>query len=270
MNRCQFKTEAEGRVPPEATEFELVQSDSTGGTLVLTRPNYPQERAQVIISRNTPLHEIIEHLTSSGCRDLTDQIDPLSLSDYPVSWGGFGDVYCGALHDQRKVAIKALRVSLGSEDELGKIPKRAARELYTWSKCNHPNVLPLLGLVEFQGQIRMISLWLKNGSLPAYLDKHPSVDRCSMSAQVCKGLEYLHDEVNMVHGDLKGMSIMDTPFVFGLPGLQQQNILVSNDGMPMITDFGNAVLQRGTLMFTETKNAPQFTPRWTVGLVSAK
>ncbi|KAG9089131.1 hypothetical protein FS749_001594 [Ceratobasidium sp. UAMH 11750] len=91
----------------------------------------------------------------------------------------------------------------------------------------------------------MVSLWVENGSLPSYLDKHLGVDRCSMSAQVCRGLEYLHD-IGMVHGDLKG-----------------QNILVSDNGTPMITDFGNAVLQQGTLMFTETKHAPQFTPRWT-------
>ncbi|KAG8710660.1 hypothetical protein FRC08_016878 [Ceratobasidium sp. 394] len=194
-------------------------------------------------NRVQPLHEIIEHLTSSGCRNLTSQL--VSSSAHPVSRGGFGDVYRGALDDQRKVAIKALRVSLGVEDELDKVPKHAARELYTWSKCNHPNVLPLLGLVEFQGQIRMISLWLENGSLPLYLDKHPDIDRCSMSVLVCKGLEYLHS-IGVVHGDLKG-----------------QNILVSNDQMPMITDFGNAVLQQGTLMFTETTNAPQFTPRWT-------
>ncbi|KAG8783794.1 hypothetical protein FRC12_019361 [Ceratobasidium sp. 428] len=31
----------------------------------------------------------------------------------------------------------------------------------------------------------------------------------------------------------------------------------------MITDFGNAVLQQGTLQFTETRKALQFTPRWT-------
>ncbi|KAG9088934.1 hypothetical protein FS749_001742 [Ceratobasidium sp. UAMH 11750] len=91
----------------------------------------------------------------------------------------------------------------------------------------------------------MISLWLENGSLPSYLGKHPGIDRCVMSAQVCEGLEYLHD-IGVVHGDLKG-----------------QNILVSNDQTPMITDFGNAVLQQGTLMFTETINAPTFTPRWT-------
>ncbi|KAG9077023.1 hypothetical protein FRC06_009141, partial [Ceratobasidium sp. 370] len=192
-----------------------------------------------------PLHEIITYLTSFGCLNLTSKLNLQSSSAHPVSRGGFGDVYSGVLRDKRKVAIKALRVSLDPEDELDKIPKRAARELYTWSKCNHPNVLPLLGLAEFQGQIRMISLWLENGSLPSYLEKHLDIDRCSMSTHVCKGLEYLHN-IGVVHGDLKG-----------------QNILVSDNQIPMITDFGNAVLQQGTLEFTETIKAPQFTPRWT-------
>ncbi|KAG8735275.1 hypothetical protein FRC10_010805, partial [Ceratobasidium sp. 414] len=143
-----------------------------------------------------PLHEIILHLTSSGCQNLTSQISPGSSSAHPVSRGGFGDVYRGALRDKRNVAIKALRVPLDPDDELDKIPKvtkrvlhlqtiltllqRAARELYTWSRCDHPNVLPLLGLAEFQGQIRMVSLWLENGSLPHFLDAHPDIDRCSM------------------------------------------------------------------------------------------
>ncbi|KAG8718561.1 hypothetical protein FRC08_004977 [Ceratobasidium sp. 394] len=91
----------------------------------------------------------------------------------------------------------------------------------------------------------MISLWVENGSLPSYLHKHPGVDRRTMSMQVCEGLKYLHD-TGVVHGDLKG-----------------QNILVSDNQTPMITDFGNAVLQQGTLVFTETINAPNFTPRWT-------
>ncbi|KAG8687338.1 hypothetical protein FRC08_012043, partial [Ceratobasidium sp. 394] len=91
----------------------------------------------------------------------------------------------------------------------------------------------------------MVTLWMENGSLPTYLNRHFDIDRCNMSVHVCKGLVYLHS-TGLVHGDLKG-----------------QNVLVSDQGVPMITDFGNAVLQQGTLQFTETMNAPQFTPRWT-------
>ncbi|KAG8739097.1 hypothetical protein FRC10_006137 [Ceratobasidium sp. 414] len=69
------------------------------------------------------MHEIILHLTSSGCQNLTSQLDPVSFSAQPVARGGFGDVYCGALRDNRKVAIKVLRVPLDPDDELDKVPK---------------------------------------------------------------------------------------------------------------------------------------------------
>ncbi|KAG8708284.1 hypothetical protein FRC08_018980 [Ceratobasidium sp. 394] len=193
----------------------------------------------------SPPAEIIEHLTEHGCADLTSDLDPSSSSIQPVERGGFGFVYREKLRDGRQVAIKALRVSLDADDEADKLPKRAARELYTWSKCQHPNVLPLLGLAQVQDQIRMVSLWMENGSLPSYLAKHPSLNRCDMVVHVCNGLEYLHD-TGIIHGDLKG-----------------NNVLISSDGIPMITDFGNAVLQQGTLQFTETVKQSGFTPRWT-------
>ncbi|KAG8723998.1 hypothetical protein FRC09_000806 [Ceratobasidium sp. 395] len=169
-----------------------------------------------------PPAEIIEHLTEHGCRDLTDDLDPSSFSAQPVSHGGYGYVYREKLRDGRQVAIKALRVPLNDDDEADQLPKRAARELYTWSKCQHPNVLPLLGLALFQDQIRMVSSWAENGSLPSYLEEHPGTDRCDMN-----------------------------------------NVLVSDQGVPVITDFGNAVLEQGTMQFTETVKQGGFTPRWT-------
>ncbi|KAG9091676.1 hypothetical protein FS749_016360 [Ceratobasidium sp. UAMH 11750] len=190
--------------------------------------------------------EIILHLTEHGCANLTGNLNPASPNPQPIAHGGFGSVYREELHDGRKVAVKALRVSLDDDDESGKLPKRAARELYTWSRCQHPNVLPLLGLAKFQDQIRMVSLWMENGNLPSYLDKHPELSRCDMSVHMCNGLEYLH-RMGVIHGDFKG-----------------NNVLVSDDGIPIITDFGNAVLQQGTLQFTETIKQNGFTPQWTV------
>ncbi|KAG9125982.1 hypothetical protein FRC07_005362 [Ceratobasidium sp. 392] len=196
-------------------------------------------------SGNVPLDQIIAHLTEHGCRDLTSALDHSSLSVQPVSHGGYGSVYREKLSSGTQVAIKALRVPFGNDDEPDKLPKRAARELYIWSKCQHVNVLPLLGLVLLQGQIRMVSLWMENGSLPDYLNKHPELDRCDMSAQICDGVMYLH-HTGIIHGDLKG-----------------NNVLVSEEGAPVITDFGNAVLERGTMQFTETMKLSGFTPRWT-------
>jgi hypothetical protein len=54
------------------------------------------------------------------------------------------------------------------------------RELHTWSKCQHANVLMLLGLAKFRDQLGMISRWMKNGNIPWYLRQHPEVDRCRL------------------------------------------------------------------------------------------
>ncbi|KAG8771712.1 hypothetical protein FRC12_003461 [Ceratobasidium sp. 428] len=91
----------------------------------------------------------------------------------------------------------------------------------------------------------MVSPWVENGSLPSYLEKRPGTDRCDMSTQICNGVAYLH-QTGVIHGDLKG-----------------NNVLVSDQGVPVITDFGNAVLEQGTMQFTETVKQGGFTPRWT-------
>ncbi|KAG8728541.1 hypothetical protein FRC12_021663, partial [Ceratobasidium sp. 428] len=80
-----------------------------------------------------------------------------------------------------------------SPTEMGqKSLKYAARELHIWSKCQHSNVLPLLGLVVFRDQIGMASRWLERGSLPLYIEQNPDFDPCKMSAGIASGLAYLH------------------------------------------------------------------------------
>ncbi|KAG9086676.1 hypothetical protein FS749_003455, partial [Ceratobasidium sp. UAMH 11750] len=123
--------------------------------------------------------------------------------------------------------------------------KHTARELHTWSKCKHPNVLKLLGLVVFRDQIGMVSPWMEKGNLRKYLNQNPGADRCLLSTQVCQGLEYLH-KIGIVHGDLKGL-----------------NVLMSDQGVPMLTDFGNAVLKERTLQFTHTTTHTRISLRWT-------
>lgn len=188
--------------------------------------------------------DIITLLEKQGCENLTSRLNFQAYSEYPVSTGGYGDVYSGRLVDDTPVAIKIIRPHDSDGLSAGKYQKRAAKELYAWSKCNHPNVLRLLGLAEFRNRLAMISLWAENGTLPSYIRKNPLVNRCSLSTSVSEGLAYLH--VNgIIHGDLKGA-----------------NILVSSDGVPMLTDFGNAKLAEATLAFTTTA-AVSFSPRWT-------
>ncbi|CAE6456069.1 unnamed protein product [Rhizoctonia solani] len=207
--------------------------------------------------------DVVAHLVKHGYKDLTDSVDLTTSNEYPVSNGGFSDVYRGYLKDRTQVAIKALRVSASSLSQDPKHLKRVARELHTWSKCKHPNVLPLLGLSIFRDRIGMVSPWMKKGCLPRYLEQVPDIDLYSLvwsffnpfaeftklfcsyqCMQICDGLSYMH-KIGIIHGDLKGT-----------------NILISDEGVPLLTDFGNALLAQYTLKFTQTTSTNTLTMRW--------
>ncbi|KAG9079832.1 hypothetical protein FRC06_007415 [Ceratobasidium sp. 370] len=138
-----------------------------------------------------------------------------------------------------------------------------AKEMYTWSKCQHPNVQRLLGLAEFRGQIAMVSAWEINGNLSEYLRLHPDVDRCQLSAQIAEGLAYLH-ELNIVSTLLL---FFDPPtYLTGRlkvhGDLKAANVLVSKDGVPLLADFGNVTLQGCTLNFTSTSTKTTVSMQW--------
>lgn len=204
----------------------------------------PVPPAAAVINSFMSTSDVISILTVHGCEDITHRLDIASCSTFPLSSGGFGDVYRGKLYGGTQVAIKTMRIHILSSDESQKPLKNAARELHTWSKCQHPNVLKLLGLVEFRNQIGMVAEWMDHGSLISHVIQQPSVDRCRLSVQVCDGLAYLH-QIGVVHGDLKGL-----------------NVLISSIGTAMLTDFGNAVLLERTLHFTTTSTKNNLSPRW--------
>jgi serine/threonine protein kinase len=131
-------------------------------------------------------------LIQAGCADITNQIDIGSCSHKPITRGGYGSVYHGMLQDGTEVAIKCMETLeevcwLGGHKIIkvrkpvsslrlvliGKnvVLQRAAREVYTWSKCDHPNVLPLLGMARFHDYIAMVSPWQNHGRLDAYISR---------------------------------------------------------------------------------------------------
>ncbi|ELU42201.1 Pkinase domain-containing protein [Rhizoctonia solani AG-1 IA] len=118
---------------------------------------------------------------SHGCNDVTSELDESKCSQYALSHGGFGDVFRGALRNGTRVGIKCLKIQLDSSGEREKHLKQAARELYVWSKCEHPNVLPLIGMALFEGKFAMVSPWMENGTLTRFISQHPEADRYEMS-----------------------------------------------------------------------------------------
>ncbi|KAG8790204.1 hypothetical protein FRC12_012535 [Ceratobasidium sp. 428] len=183
---------------------------------------------------------IIAILTKHGCREITDQLDLNKCQHkFPFARGGFGDIYQGTLKGGDKlVAIKCAKVYLEEGDKGGrKALKRVARELYYWSRFEHKNVLGLLGLAQFQDQLAMISPWMDKGTLLQYIKQNPTADRYQLCVDISVGVAYLHQR-------------------------DAANVLISSEGVAMLTDFGCTELKNGTLCFTATTGDPKFTMRW--------
>ncbi|KAJ7224774.1 kinase-like domain-containing protein [Mycena rebaudengoi] len=100
--------------------------------------------------------------------------------------------------------------------------QRLQRETEVWSRLDHPNVLPFLGVWDepIAPWPALISPFYKFGDLRQYLRDHPTTDRGKMIRGVASGLEYLHRN-GIVHGDLK-----------------VHNVVVDTSGTPCICDFG--------------------------------
>jgi hypothetical protein len=47
----------------------------------------------------------------------------------------------------------------------------------TWKALNHPNVLPLLGVVMTETQLAMVSEWMTNGNINQFVAAHRDVNR---------------------------------------------------------------------------------------------
>ncbi|KAG8719380.1 hypothetical protein FRC08_002979 [Ceratobasidium sp. 394] len=176
-----------------------------------------------------PLPAVVQYLAKhSNITDLTDELSRSGITSYAIARGGYSDVYRATRSDGTILAIKCLR------QHDAKHVKHTARELNTWSKLKHENILELYGLALFQGCLAMVSPWMKFGSVGSVVKKWPDMDRYKLCYQLALVVDYLHQE-NVVHGDIKG-----------------DNVLVAEDGTLKLTDFGLAILHDEVLRFSQT------------------
>jgi len=135
--------------------------------------------------------------------------------------GGFGDCWKGLFLGHHPVAMKCSHPKLAHEIAV----RRAEREMRAWKRLRHLNVLPFIGSVVLESPSRtlfMVSPWMKNGDLRAFLNANPDADGLLLLAQIAAGLEYLHtSDPVIIHGDLKAV-----------------NVLISEAGEACIADFG--------------------------------
>ncbi|KAG6329038.1 hypothetical protein ID866_10051 [Astraeus odoratus] len=135
--------------------------------------------------------------------------------------GGFAVVYQGILRPVgTKVAIKSFR--FGDKRDIAAI-KNMLYEIHLWSKLHHQNVVPLLGITtDFDQTISTVSEWMAGGNAHDYVQDR-SIDPRPLLSGIAEGLYYLHthEKYPICHGDLKG-----------------RNVLISDDGRALLTDFG--------------------------------
>lgn len=144
-----------------------------------------------------------------------------------VGRGGFSTIRTGTSPSGDVVAIKIVRRSdVSSQPNPEVEARRLDHEARVWSSLHHEHILPLFKsdhtsyadyfVTQFCPAGSMFDILKRDGS-PAL----PHDDVGMMFRQVVRGLQYLHDAMGYVHGDIK-----------------LENVLVDEMGVCKIADFG--------------------------------
>lgn len=161
-----------------------------------------------------------------------------------IASGGFGKVYLGIREDEfrQKVAIKLVRSDYG--DNVSFL-KRFEIERQVLADLNHPYIAALIdgGRIE-DGRPYFAMEYVDGRPITEYCHVQMSVaDRLKLFQKVCQAVTHAH-QFNVVHRDIK-----------------PNNILVTDDGIPKLLDFGIAKLtdprtRQRTIALTETGQSP--------------
>ena len=142
-----------------------------------------------------------------------------------IGEGGMGEVYRAQdSRLDRQVAIKVLPADFANDaDRL----KRFEQEAKATSALNHPNILTVYDIGEYEGSPFIVSELLEGEELRASLDEGriPVRKVIDYAQQIVSGLTAAHEK-GIVHRDLK-----------------PENLFVTNDGRVKILDFGLAKLR---------------------------
>jgi serine/threonine protein kinase len=146
----------------------------------------------------------------------------------PLGEGGVAVIF--RAFDKRlgcNVAIKFVRRGQALPEELDVVYKRFEREAMAMSNFTHPNIVPVLHYGEHNGIPYLVMPYLTGGSLKDMLkarggEPMPYQEAARFLLPIAQALDYAHKQ-NIIHRDVK-----------------PANILLTDKGKPMLTDFGLA------------------------------
>lgn len=150
--------------------------------------------------------------------------------------GGMANVYLA--YDtilDRNVAVKVLRGDLANDD---KFVRRFQREALSASSLNHPNIVEMYDVGEDDGQYYIVMEYVEGKTLKQLLKKRGSLtitEVIDIMSQITDGMAHAHDSY-IIHRDIK-----------------PQNIMILENGLIKITDFGIAMAMNSTQL-TQTNS----------------
>ncbi len=133
--------------------------------------------------------------------------------------GGMGTVYRG-LHTQTEqtVAIKQLKNTIATDDTI----ERFRREGEALRELNHPNIVKMLDMFEYNGDHYLVMEYVSGGDLSDLIRQNNiSLEQIvGLAIDLADALTRAH-KLNIIHRDLK-----------------PSNVLIGDDGVLRLTDFG--------------------------------
>ncbi len=139
--------------------------------------------------------------------------------------GGMGEVFRAFdARLQRQLAVKLLPPHTADDDETR---ARFLREAQTAAALNHPNIITIYEIGEFQGRQYIAMELVEGESLKTIMQasKLEQEQACDIALQICEGLSAAHEE-GVIHRDIK-----------------PANIIINKRGQAKILDFGLAKFQ---------------------------
>jgi len=164
-----------------------------------------------------------------------------------IGQGQFGSVYRAQLKGLY-VAVKITHNTKWTDQEIASF----TNEMKLMRECHHPNVVLFMGIAMSSSRILLITE-LMNESLEVLIhdrtsSRYSEIANCNLTTQLklniitqcCRGIQWLHDGMNIVHRDIKPANfLIDTKF----------HVKVCDFGFAEIAKNKETTVVKGTVLY---------------------